>query len=108
MLCTLNLFFFCAPSDDWTSLGLSLYSFIILTGFVSIDSWPEIESYMFVGFWLCVSSFLVTNELHIQNTFGFHKVVAEQVVKDLVVNKVPSKKILSRTWSSTIPMGDYE
>ena len=27
----------CALSDDWTSLRLSLYSFIILTGFVSIN-----------------------------------------------------------------------
>ena len=37
-LCTSSLFHRCAPSDDWTSLGLSLYSFIILTGFVSIPS----------------------------------------------------------------------
>ena len=28
----------CAPSDDWTSLELSLYSDIILTGCVSIDA----------------------------------------------------------------------
>ena len=48
--------------------------------------------------------------------FHFHKVVAEQVVEDLVVNKVPLKKILSRTRSylrsivrdSTILMSDYE
>ena len=31
-------------------------------------SWPEKESYIFVGSWLCVYSFLVTNEWHIQNT----------------------------------------
>ena len=60
--------------------------------------------------------YFVTNELHIQNTFHNHKVVAEQVVKDLVVNNVSLKKILSRTRSysrsivqdSTIRMSAFE
>ena len=64
-----ELVFHCAPSDDWTSLGLSLYSFIILTGFVSIDPGLKRIIHFFVGSWLCVSRFLVTNDLHIQNTF---------------------------------------
>ena len=34
------------PSDDWTSMGLSLHSLIILTGGVSIDPGLK-ESYIF-------------------------------------------------------------
>ena len=47
-LCTLTEFLQCAPSDDWSSLGLPLYSFIILTGFVSIDTEKENHTF-FVG-----------------------------------------------------------
>ena len=43
-----ELDFQCAPSDVRTSFGLSLYSLVILTGFVSID--PEKKGlYIFVG-----------------------------------------------------------
>ena len=93
-LCTLSKFFQSAPCHDWTSLGLSLYSFIILTVCVGIALETRI-----ILFWRvlgCVfPRFFVTNELHIQNTLHNHKVEAEQVVKDLVVSNVPLKKILS-------------
>ena len=69
MLCTLSVSDQCAPSDERKSLKLSLYSFIILTGFVSIDPGLRRIIHFFVGSWLCVPSILVTNELHLQNTF---------------------------------------
>ena len=116
MLCTLNLFFHCAPSDDWTSLGLSLYSFITLTGFVSIDSWLE-KNHTFLSGFLVVCSFVSPHErvAHTEH-FHFHRRVVEQVVEDLLVNKVPLERILSRARSywrsvvhdSRIPMSDYE
>ena len=105
----------CAPSDERKSLELSLYSFIILTD-LSVSIRPERIIHFFVGSWLCVPSFLVTKRVALAEHFHFHKVVAEQVFEDLVVNKVPLKKILSRTRSylrsivpeSTILMSDYE
>ena len=45
------------PSDDWTSMGLSLHSLIILTGVVSIDPEQKRIIHLFVCSWLCVSSF---------------------------------------------------
>ena len=58
----------CAPSDDWTSLGLSLFSLIILTGGVSIDPGKKNHT-SFCGFlFVCFPRFLVTNKLHTQNT----------------------------------------
>ena len=101
----------CAPSDDWTSLGLSLYSLIILTGGVTIDL-PKRIIHLLVGSWLCVSS----RHRHERDThtehFNFHKVVAERdflrschgrgrVIEDLVTNEV-------LLWSCSSPMNDYE
>ena len=116
MLCTLSKSDQCAPSDERKSLRLSLYSFIILTGSCQYRSWPEKNHTFLCGF-LVVCSFVSRHErvAHTEH-FHFHKVVAEQVVEDLVLNKVPLKKILSRTRSywrsivqdSTILMSDYE
>ena len=69
MFCTSSKSDQCAPSDEGKSLRLSLYSFIIMTGLVSIDPGLKRIIHFFVGSWFCVPSFLVTNELHIQNTF---------------------------------------
>ena len=79
-------------------------------------SWPEKNPAFLCGF-LVVCSFVSRHErvAHTEH-FHFHKVVAEQVDEDLVVNKVPLKKILSRTRSywrsivqdSTLLMSDYE
>ena len=55
-LCTFDEFLQCAPSDDRTSLGLSLYSFIILSRFVSIG--PEKKNHTFLR-WFLVVCFLV-------------------------------------------------
>ena len=57
------------PSDAWKSLELSLISLIIMTGSVSIDPDLKKESYIFLWVLGCVFlRFLVTHELHIQNT----------------------------------------
>ena len=51
-LCIVTDFLQCALSDDWTSLRLSLCSFIILTGLVSIDLGKE--NHTCCGFLSCV------------------------------------------------------
>ena len=57
-LCTLSEFFLQrALSDDGTSLVLSLYSFIIVTGCVSIDPENKRNHYMFVGSFLLSTVF---------------------------------------------------
>ena len=58
------------PNDDWTSLGLSLHSLIILTGCVSIDLGLK-ESYICLWVLGCVFPCFLSHEheLHIQNTF---------------------------------------
>ena len=67
-LCTLSLTYRCAPSDDGTSLGLSLYSLIILTGVVSFG--PEKKGIIHVyGFLSGVFRIFVTYDLHRKNTF---------------------------------------
>ena len=102
--CTLSEFLQCAPSDDSTCLGLSWYSFIILTGFVSIDSEKK-ESLHFVCFLvLCLSysrhvQVAQTEHIHI------HQVVAEQVEEDLL-ERGPIERALFK--DSTILMSDYE
>ena len=67
-VCTLSLTYRCAPSDDGTSLGLSLYSLITLTGVVSID--PEKKGIIHVcGFLSSVFRIFVTYDFHRKNTF---------------------------------------
>ena len=96
VVCTLNLFFQCSPSDDLTSLGLSLFSFIILTGLVRLDPGIKKESCMFVGSWLCVFFVSRYGKSCTYRTLFIHKVIAEQVVKNLVTNKVLFKKYCSK------------
>ena len=60
------------PSDDWTSMGLSLHSLIILTGGVSIDPGRE-ESYIFLWVLGCVfPRFLVTTRVTHTEHFHIH------------------------------------
>ena len=47
----------CAPSENFTSLGLSLISLILLTWYCQYRSWTEKNHACFVRSWLCVSSF---------------------------------------------------
>ena len=77
----------CAPSDDWTSLGLSLFSSIILTGLVSIDL--EKRIIIFVG--SCLVSVVSSSRTIAQKEhFDIHNVSAanllpsqcEQVLQD--------------------------
>ena len=60
------------PSDDWTPMGLSLHSLIILTGGVSIDPGLE-ESYIFLWGLGCVfPRFLVTTRVTHTEHFHIH------------------------------------
>ena len=58
----------CAPSDDWTSLGLSLFSLILLTWYCQYRSWTEKNHTYFVDSWLCVSE----SSRHERVTFTEH------------------------------------
>ena len=61
----------CAPSDDdWTSLGLSLYSFIVLTGLASIDLGLE-RIIHFSGF-LVVCFLVFSRTSYTDRTFSIH------------------------------------
>ena len=83
-----------ALSDDRTSLGLSLYSLIIPTGFVSIDL--RLKKIMnFCGFLSSVCRIFVAYVLHKEH-FHIHKVVAKQVEEDLFAIKVPLNVYCSR------------
>ena len=60
------------PSDDWTSLGPSLHSLIILTGGVSIDPGLK-ESYIFLWVLGCVfPRFLITTRVTHTGHFHIH------------------------------------
>ena len=69
MLCTLSKSDQCAPTDDLDVLGTFVVLIHPTDGFVSIDPGLNRNIHFCVGSRLCVPSFLVTNELHIQNTF---------------------------------------
>ena len=86
-MCTLGEFLQRAPSDDWTSLGLSLYSFIMLTGCVSVD--PEEKNHTFS--WVLVLCLSYSRHVRVaqKEHFHIHKVAAELVTGDLVANEVP-------------------
>ena len=92
-LCTFSEFLQCAPCDDWTSLGPSLFSFIILTRLVSIDPEKRIVK-SFLGSCLVFLVILVTYGLHRKNTFTSTKWQRSRLTR-----------ILSRTrshWTSIV------
>ena len=60
-----------APSDDWVSLGLSLFSLIILTGCVSID---HEKNHTFLWVLVCLS-YLRRVRLHKKKHLNIHKVM---------------------------------
>ena len=82
----------CAPSDDWTCLGLSLHSLTIVTGFVSDD--PCLKRI------LHFSEFLYLRPVRLRRKNALiHEMVAELVIEDLVNKEVLLLKVLSRTRS---------
>ena len=83
----------CAPSDDRTSLGLSLWSLIILTGFVCI--YPGLQRIIHFGGLLSgVCCIFVTYDCT-ERTLSHPQSVAEHVIEDLVANEVLLKNYCS-------------
>ena len=95
-LCTLSEFLQRALSDDRKSLSLSLYSFITLTGLVSIDPEKENQSLQFCGFLSSVYRILVTYG-YTERTYSHPQSGSGAVEEeDLVANKVPLKEYCSK------------
>ena len=89
----------CAPSDDWTSLGLSLFSSIILTGLVSIDL--EKRTIIFVG--SCLVSVVSSSRTTAQKEhFYIHNVSAANLLPSQFAQVLQDGRVPDGVWTELL------